>query len=71
MNQYTVMNILDLIDSVGEDEVQKGLSDFLCPQNGEIENFIRNNAIEFAKRKLSITYLLLDNVDEPLQGILH
>ena len=29
MNQYTVMNILDLIDSVGEDEVQRGLSAFL------------------------------------------
>lgn len=55
MNQYTVMNILDLIDSVGENEVQKGLSDFLCPQNVEIENFIRSNAIDFAKRKLSIT----------------
>ena len=71
MSEYTVMNILDLIDSVGENEVQRGLSDFLCPQNGEIENFIHNNAIEFAKRKLSITYLLLDNADEPLQGILH
>lgn len=54
MKQYTVMNILDLIDSVGENEVRKGLSDFLCPQNVEIENFIRNNAIDFAKRKLSI-----------------
>lgn len=41
MNPYTVMNILDLIDSVGENEVRKGLSDFLCPQNVEIENFIR------------------------------
>ena len=71
MNEYTVMNILDLIDSVGENEVQNGLSDFLCPQNEDIENFIHNNAIEFAKRKLSITYLLLDNADEPLQGILY
>ena len=68
MNQYTVMNILDLIDSVGENEVQKGLSDFLCPQNREIENFIRNNAIEFAKRKLSITYLLLNNADGAIAG---
>ena len=32
MNEYTVMNILDLIDSVGENEVQRDLSDFLCPQ---------------------------------------
>lgn len=68
MNEYTIMNILDLIDSVGENEVQRGLSDFLCPKNGEIENFIRNNAIEFAKRKLSITYLLLDNADGAITG---
>lgn len=67
MSQYTVMNILDLIDSVVENEVQKGLSDFLCPQNAEIENFIRNNAIDFAKRKLSITYLL-DNTDGSITG---
>ena len=68
MNQYTVMNILDLIVSVGENEVQRGLSDFLCPQNKEIENFIHNNAIEFAKRKLSITYLLFDDADGAIVG---
>ena len=68
MNQYTVMNILDLLDSVGENEVQTGLSDFSCPPNEEIENFIRYNAIEFAKRKLSITYLLLDNTDGTIAG---
>ena len=55
MNKHTIMNILDLIDSVGEDEVKKGLSGFSCPLNREIENFIHKNAIEFAKRKLSIT----------------
>lgn len=68
MNQYAVMNILDLIDSVGEKEVQKGLSGFLCPPNTEIENFIRNNAIDFAKRKLSITYLVFDNDDGTIIG---
>lgn len=68
MSNYTVMNILDLIESVGEYEVQKGLSGFSCPVNKEIEDFIRNNAIEFAKRKLSITYLLLDNSDGEIVG---
>ena len=63
MSNYTVMNILDLVESVGEDEIQKGLSSFSCPLNMEIEDFIHRNAIEFAKRKLSITYHLLDNVD--------
>lgn len=68
MSNYTVMNILDLIESVGEDEVQKGLSNFSCPANKEIETFIRKNAIEFAKRKLSITYLTLDNIDGAITG---
>lgn len=68
MSQYTVMNILDMIDSIGESEVRKGLSDFLCPRNVEIGNFIRNNAIDFSKRKLSITYLLLDNADGAITG---
>ena len=68
MNAYTVMNILDLVESVGEQEVQRGLSDFSCSPNKEIENFARKNAIEFAKRKLSITYLLLDHIDGEIAG---
>lgn len=35
MSNYTVMNILDLTESVGEDEVKKGLSSFSCPLNKE------------------------------------
>lgn len=68
MSNYTVMNILDLVESVGEDEVQKGLSGFSCPLNEEIEKFIHKNAIGFAKRKLSITYLLLDDTDGEIVG---
>ncbi len=62
------MNILDLLESVGTDEVLNGISDFSCPQNKEIENFLHKNAIEFARRKLSITYLLLDNSDGEIVG---
>ena len=68
MNNYTVMNILDLLESVGTDEVVNGISDFSCPQNQEIEDFLHKNAIEFARRKLSITYLLLDNLDGEIVG---
>ena len=68
MNNYTIMNILDLLESVGTNEVLKGLSSFSCPKNQEIENFLHKNAIEFAKRKLSITYLLLDNSDGEIVG---
>ena len=59
-NYETAVNILDLIDAVGEDEVNRILSDFSCEKNAEIETFVKRNAVEFAKRKMSITYLLLD-----------
>ncbi len=60
MNAYKAVNILDMIEIVGEDNVQSILSDFSCPKNDEIENFIRKNAIDFAKKKMSITHLVMD-----------
>lgn len=60
MSDFVVVNILDLMDAIGEEELQRVLSDFSCSKNGEIENFVRKNAIEFAKKKMSITYLVID-----------
>lgn len=48
------------MDVIGEDSLRTVLSEFSCPKNPEIEEFMRRNAIEFAKRKMSITYLLID-----------
>lgn len=58
MMNFKVINILDMIESVGEDAVSTALSSFSCSKNLEIENFVRNNAIMFAKQKMSITYLV-------------
>ncbi len=68
MSGYETINILDLVESVGEDEVKSILSDFVCVKNPEIENFVKNNAIEFAKKKMSITYLVIDS-DVKIQAI--
>ena len=38
--------------------VNAALSKFSCSKNPEIENFVRKNAIDFAKKKMSITYLV-------------
>lgn len=63
--ELKVVNILDLIDVIGEDETKNILSVFICQKNPEIENFVRNNAVDFAKRKISITYLFVDeNIDK-------
>lgn len=53
-------NIYDLIETAGEDAVQGILSQFLCPRNAEIENFVRCKAIDLAKRKITVTYLIMD-----------
>ncbi|MCD7763634.1 MAG: GNAT family acetyltransferase [Lachnospiraceae bacterium] len=64
MSSYKAVNILDMIEVVGEDGIRSVLSDFSCPKNGEIENFIKKNAIEFAKKKMSITHLVMDEKGE-------
>ncbi len=61
MNEYSTVNILDMINAIGEDALTGILSDFSCPENQEIELFVRNKAIDFAKRKISITYFIVDN----------
>ena len=61
MNKFKTINILDLVETIGEDEVRHILSDFSCLKNIEIENFVKQSAIEFAKRKMSITYLVVDD----------
>ena len=63
MKEYTVANILDLLETVGEDKVSFALSEFSCPRNAEIEDFIHNNAIDFAKEKcLSLILFLMKRV---------
>ena len=55
-----VTNILDELALSGEAKLREDLSLFSCKKNLEIEEFIREKAIDFAKQKLSITYLISD-----------
>lgn len=41
MSNYAVMNILDFMDVIGEDNLKVVLSEFSCPKNLEIEEFMR------------------------------
>ncbi len=52
------LNILDLIQELGESFVENQLSLFSCPNNPDIENFLKRKAIDFAKKGISITYLV-------------
>ena len=56
----TTKNILDFLEEEGEDLLKSILVTFSCPVNPEIEKFLKERAIDFAKRRLSITYLVTD-----------
>ena len=62
------INILDEIRDDGEEKVREDLSFFSCPINPKIENFVRNRAIDFSKRKVSITYIVVDDDDGEIVG---
>ena len=67
METYT-KNILELLETEGEEQVKSFLQTFSSPINPKIENFIRNRAIDFARRKLAVTYIVTDLDDGQILG---
>ena len=63
-----IENIIDAMDYEGEEELELILSEFICQKNDEIQTFLKDKAIEFAKKKLSITYLVNDSETGDLLG---
>lgn len=61
-------NIIAVLDELGEEKLRRFLKSFSSPINPEIENFVRNKAIDFARRKLSVTYLVTDMNDGGILG---
>ena len=64
MNDCIAVNIQDMLKAIGEEELLSLLSDFSCPLNSEVEDFVRNKSIDFTQRKLSITYLVMKRTNE-------
>lgn len=61
-------NILDMLKENDEKRVREYLQTFSCPINPSIENFLRNKSIDFARRKISITYTVNDLDDGQILG---
>ena len=75
--KIAVWNILDMVEEYGEDSVKDILSDFSCETerdgdivslNPDIEHFIKNNAIQFARQKISVSYIVGDEDDGSVIG---
>lgn len=74
---FVVWNILDMLELSDEGSVKVMLSDFSCNKeiegkfvnlNPDIEHFIKVNAIQFAREKKSITYIVGDEEDGAVLG---
>lgn len=73
IDAFSYININDYLSTydetgIGENELLEILSDFICPKNIDVENFLKKNAIDFTKKNQSITYLVFTTDDATLVG---
>ncbi len=52
------VNLHDMLSEIGEEKTRDLLSGFLCPQNLDVESFLREKAILFATQQYATTYLV-------------
>ena len=71
-NKYKVFNIREYLngqnEELGEDELFQVLSEFSCEKNKDVERFVKNQSVEFAKKHQSVTYLVFSTEDAELVG---
>ena len=67
MRKLSIWRIDKFANTVGEAALSSTLSGFAVPMNTEVEDFIRNKALQATKLKSSISYLV---VDEDLADVL-
>ena len=71
-NNFIVLNIREYLASedirLGEEKLVELLSEFSCPLNPDVERFLKQRAIEFAKKHQAVTYLVLSLEDAELLG---
>lgn len=60
MDEYISVNLGKALktEGVGENRIQSVLSNFSCPRNPDVENFLKNKAIEFSKHRWAQTHLV-------------
>ncbi len=67
MAKFVQIRLNDMLRGLGESETKSILSSFMCDKNKDVEDFIRNKAIEFSKRgfaKTTLVYWVSDDEKE-------
>ena len=72
-DSFFYINIRDYLalgtdDEAGEPELVRTISEFSCPQNPDVANFLKKNAVEFTKKSQSVTYLVFSVESKELLG---
>lgn len=72
VNDFIVLNIREYLENddvrLGEDKLLQLLSEFSCPLNPDVERFLKQQSIEFAKKHQAVTYLILSLENAELLG---
>lgn len=61
---FREVNLADIVEQLGEDDAREILSNFSCPINLDVQNFLHEKAIEFSKRGFSRTHLVFWESDD-------
>lgn len=71
-SKYTVFNIREYLnsqnDELGEDDLLQVLSEFSCGKNPDVEKFVKEQSIEFARKQQSVTYLVFSTEEAEFVG---
>lgn len=73
INNLSVLNIRDYLvttddKELGEEKLKEILSEFSCSKNPDVEKFLKEQAVEFAKKNQSVTYLVFSRDAKILLG---
>ena len=71
-DKFSVINIRKYLQKddkrLGEKDLVQILSEFSCEKNPDVERFLKQSSIEFAKKNQSVTYIVLSVEDGELLG---
>ncbi len=65
---YLIQNVLDIVQRIWRGGGKADLSTFSCHANKDIQNFLQLKATDFAKKRISITYLVFNEDTGSLLG---
>ena len=66
LNDYYYANIRELFST--EEDLLEIISGFSCPQNEDVERFLKASSIEFTKKNQSVSYLVFSKEIQQLVG---